>query len=146
MTVPNQPETAIGQSTLQAYLETDYCVAAPSPFVLRVGIANDSLASLYQRSRADCGAFITACNPHSQKLGDNVNAARQAALAQELNQRNLRFFDGIGKHPSGDWPAEPGYFVLGLSLEAAKSLGMRYDQNAILWCGADALPELVLLR
>jgi hypothetical protein len=35
---------------------------------------------------------------------------------------------------------------LGLSLEAAKALGKKYDQNAVVWCGPDAIPELVLLR
>lgn len=35
--------------------------------------------------------------------------------------------------------------VLGLALEAAKSLGNAYEQNAVIWCGADAVPNLVLL-
>ena len=36
--------------------------------------------------------------------------------------------------------------VLGLALEAAKSLGNAYEQNAVIWCGPDAVPSLVLLR
>jgi len=36
--------------------------------------------------------------------------------------------------------------VPGLSLEASKSLGARFEQNAIVWSGADAVPQLILLR
>ena len=131
---------------IKAYLETDYHVLAPLPFVMRLNVANESLAKLYKQTKAGSGTFITACNPFSQETHETVNAARQAELAKDLSKRNLTFFDGVGKHPSGDWPAEPSYFVLGLSLEAAKVLGKKYNQNAIVWCGADAIPELVLLR
>lgn len=138
----------IDQSTVNAYLETDYCVAAPSPFVLRVGIASECLAKLHKQFRASCSAFVTACNPRSQGVGEIVNAQRQEDLANELNRRSLTCFDGIGMQPAGNWnwPGEPSYLVLGLSLEVAKELGNKYDQNAIIWCGSDAIPELVLLR
>jgi sugar phosphate isomerase/epimerase len=136
----------ISPLTIKAYLETDYCVFGESPFVLKAGIANEPLAKLYKRTKTNCGAFVTAVNPFSQDVGKVENTARHVELAKELNQRNLTFFDGIGKHPSGDWPAESSYFVLGLSLEAAKALGKKYDQNAVIWCGSDAVPELLLLR
>jgi len=42
-------------------------------------------------------------------------------LAKELNEYSLRFFDGVGQHPAGDWPAEPSYFALGLSREAGRA-------------------------
>jgi hypothetical protein len=32
---------------------------------------------------------------------------------------------GMGEHPSGDWPGEGTVLVLGLSPEAAKSLGQQ---------------------
>jgi hypothetical protein len=132
--------------TIKAYLETDYCVFGESPFVMRAGIANESLSKLYRRLKTNCGVFVTAFNPFSNDVGEAANTVRHAELAKELNRRNLTFFDGIGKHPSGEWAAEPSYFVLGLSLEAARSLGKKYDQNAVVWCGPDAIPELVLLR
>lgn len=137
---------AIDQSTINAYMETDYCVSSEPPFILRVGVPNEQLVKLYKQSKIRSGTFITACNPFSQNVGEIINAARQAELAKDLSQRSLTFFESIGKHPSGDWNGEPSYFVLGLSLEAAKALGKKYDQNAIVWCGADAMPELVLLR
>lgn len=136
----------IEQLKINAYLETDYCVAGNTPFVLQVGIPNDSLAKLYKQFRTNCAVFITACNPYSQDVGDIANADRQAKLRCELTRRDLTFLDGIGKHLSGNWPEEPSYLVLSLSLEAAKKIGIEYEQNAIVWCGADAIPELILLR
>lgn len=138
--------TAIAPSTVQAYLETDYRVAAAAPFVLKAGVASAPLASLYRAHRTDCCAFITACNPYSRIVGEQENAERQVELARELTRLGLTLFDSVGRHPAGGWPEEPGYLVLGLSLAAAKALGEKHRQNAIIWCGPDALPELVLLR
>lgn len=136
----------IDPSTVRAYLETDYCVAATAPFVLKEGAASAPLVSLYREHRTDCCAFVTACNPYSRIVSDKENAEQQAELAQELTRLELAFFDGVGRHPAGGWPEEPGYLVLGLSRAAAKALGEKYRQNAIVWCGPDAVPELVLLR
>ncbi|HZW26441.1 MAG TPA: DUF3293 domain-containing protein [Gallionella sp.] len=136
----------IDPSTIQSYLETDYRADAPEPFVLRVGVASAPLARLYRQHRTDCCAFITACNPYSWIIGDDANAKRQLELAQELRALGLSFFDGVAVHPAEEWPAEASFLVLGLPLPAAKTLGEKYEQNAILWCGTEATPELVLLR
>jgi hypothetical protein len=135
----------ISSSILTVYLETDYRVSVEPPFALRVGKTSEPLTKLYRQHGTNCAAFITACNPHSRKFGDAANAKKQAELAQELTQRGLMFIEGEGRHPSGGW-AEPSYLVLGLSLDEAKVLGRRYEQNAVIWCGTDAVPELVPLR
>lgn len=137
---------AIDPATILAYQETDFRVAAPEPFVLNVGAASAPLAQLYRQHRTDCSTWITACNPYSRIVSNDANAARQLELEQELRALGLIFFDSVGSHPEGGWPAEAGYLALGLSLAAAKTLGERYEQNAILWCGPDAVPELVLLK
>lgn len=135
----------IPSATITAYLETDYQVFSNPPFALRINQASEPLAKLLQQQKTDCAAFITACNPFSRKLDDATNAARQVELEKELRPRGLNFIEGEGRHPSGGW-TEPSYLVLGLSLDEAKELGRRYEQNAVVWCGADAVPELVLLR
>ena len=45
----------------------------------------------------------------------------------------------------GEWESEDSFLVLGISLEGAQELGAAYGQNAIVWCGEDAIPKLVLL-
>ena len=104
------------------------------------------LALLHETWRSRCSAFITACNPLGAIVDDAVNAKHQAALAQELALEGRPAIPGIGQHPTGDWPGEPSYWVPGLAREAAENLGRQVQQNAIVWAGSDAIPELILLR
>ena len=138
--------SAIDQRTIQAYLETEYRVRGESGLTLRVGQANAALLAAHDRHRADCSAFLTACNPYSEPFDEAANAARQADLSDELLRRHLAFLPGIGLHPSNGWPGEDSFLVFGLMLEAAKALGTQFKQNGFVWCGADAVPQLILLR
>ena len=131
---------------IQAYTETEFRVQEGIPFTLSVGKVSSDLLVAHKRHQVECSAFLTACNPFSQELTDEVNGERQTALAKELESRSLEFVAGIGQHPSNQWPGEPSYLVFGLTLEAAKTLGNRLEQNAIVWNGSDGTPQLILLR
>ena len=138
--------SGIDPQTVQAYQETHYCVDGPNPFVMHIGVPCEPLQKLFRKMQADCASFITACNPYSEDVGESVNAQRQTLLANELKRRSLVYMEGIGKHPSGDWPPEHSFFVVGLSLEAAKALAREHQQNAMVWVGLDCVPQLILLR
>ena len=131
---------------IQAYMETEFRVLEGIPFTLRVGKVISDLLVAHKRHRVESSAFITACNPFSQALSDEINAEKQKALAKELTCRSLEFVAGIGQHPSSQWQGEPSYLIFGLTLEAAKTLGNRFEQNAIVWNGSDGTPQLILLR
>lgn len=143
---PTLAASSIPPDTLQAYLETIYTVYDEPPFALQIGQTSTELAGIHARHGSSCSAFITACNPLSQPLDDELNAARQAALATELSRYEVPFLKGIGQHPSNEWPGEESFLVLGLDLDAAKSLAIRFDQNAFVWRGSDAVPQLIVLR
>ena len=138
--------SVIPQSSIQAYLETNYHVSGASPLTLNIGVANAGLAALHKTHSVESSAYVTACNPYSQALDDSANDARQAVLARELHHHGLTCIKGVGQHPTNGWPGEQSFLVLGLSREEARMLGVRHEQNAIVWCGPDAIPELVLLR
>ena len=140
------PTSTIDPATRQAYLETHYLVHGDTPLALQIGIANPSLTALYKTQCAGSCAFITACNPWGQSLDAAANAKRQSALATDLQQHGLTFVEGIGQHPSNHWPGEASFLVWDLSLEAAKALGIAHEQNAIVWCGPDAVPRLITLQ
>ncbi len=139
-------DTTIDSTLVTVYKETHYHVNGLQPFTLRIGTPSSELKKLYKESNTQSGTFITACNPHSVSLSDLENQERQQKLSHELRKRSLRFCDAEGQHPHGEWPAETSYFVLDMSLEAAKKLGLQFEQNAILWCDSDATPLLILLR
>jgi hypothetical protein len=136
----------VDPATIEAYYTTDYRVIGDDGFVLRVSERSTALLATYQRCDVDCCAFITACNPHSQLLESGQNEARLGRLEAELREGRWSIRAGIGQHPSNGWPAEPSFLVLGIPLEEARALGARHSQNAIVWAGADALPQLVMLR
>jgi hypothetical protein len=79
-------------------------------------------------------------------LDDAENAQRMEALCAELTRRSLAFDAGAGQHPNNGLPPEPSVLVSGLELQAARTLGQRFEQNALLWCGGDGVPGLVVLR
>ncbi|SOE71077.1 Protein of unknown function [Burkholderia sp. D7] len=141
-----QLNSAIDPDTLRAYEETHYRVLGDAPATLRIGVFNLALAELHRACSVDCSAFVTAANPFSGLTDADANARRQATLADELLGEGLRFIEGMGEHPSGQWPGEPSFLILGLPLEVAKQLGTRHAQNALVWCGANAVPQLILLR
>ena len=128
---------------LQAYTETDFIVHHAPPFTLKIGEPCPALLQLFDKTNALCATFITAYNPFSEALPEYKNKERQAALEDDLKKRSLQFIDGIGQHPSGDWPGEPSVLVLDLDLAAATTLAKHYDQNAFVWCGRDGVPQLV---
>ncbi|HBO3135822.1 TPA: DUF3293 domain-containing protein [Pseudomonas aeruginosa] len=138
--------TTIESDTLQAYLETEYWVHASQPFRLLAGKPSADLLDAHQAHGASCSTFVTACNPFSQPLEHEANAIRQSDLADELTKRGLVFVPGIGQHPSNQWPGEDSYLVFGLELESAKALAIRLEQNAFIWSGENAVPQLILLK
>ncbi len=143
-------DTALSPKLIQAFLKTHYRVHEHGPDVppltLRVGQASAGLAALHQTHGVDGSAFLTAYNPYAKKADEKVNQNRQEDLKQELSGRSLTFLPGEGQHPTNGWEPEPSVLVLGLSLEAAKVMGRKCEQAAIVWIGPTAVPELVLLQ
>jgi hypothetical protein len=138
--------SAIDAETLQAYRETDYQVLEGVPTTLHVDAVCAELALLHARYQTHCSAFITACNPLGRPAAAALNAQRQAALLAQLSRRKLVAIRGMGQHPTNKWPGEPSFLVLGLTRRGARALGRRFEQNAIVWAGLDAVPRLILLR
>lgn len=138
--------TRIPAVTLLAFRTTNYCVAAAAPFVLRIDAPSEELAALHAAAGVSCSAFVTACNPGSVDLGAAANAPRMAALLAELRAAGVAFVPGEGRHPDNGWPPEPSVLALGLGREPARALGARHGQDAVVWCGPDAVPRLELLR
>lgn len=139
-------KSAISAKKVSAYTETEYRVACSPPIVLRVGDTSSGLTELHAQWGVESSVFVTAYNPKGKSLDDAANVKRQEGLREELRGRRLRRIDGVGMHPSNGWPAESSFLVLGIGLDEARELGARWGQDAVVWCGMDAVPRLVLLR
>ena len=136
----------IPQSTIEAYLATEYRITGERPLVLRIGQRNVQLAALYRAHSADRAAVLTAWNPYSEPRPDAQNRAAQSQLISELDRLGLHHEPGHGADPTGLWPPEDSRLVLGLDYAVATSLGIRFGQNGFVWASADADPTLILLR
>jgi hypothetical protein len=132
---------------IRAYLATDYRLGhTAQDIVLTIGQRSDRLAALFAAKGVNCGAFITAYNPRGALQPDAANHLAHAQLATQLAQLGHEVIAGSGSAAGSDWAAEESYFALGLALEPAKAMGTHFNQDAIVWVGADAVPQLILLR
>ena len=130
---------------ISAYKVTNFQVNAEPAFILNVGKVSKELKTFFKKNNAFNATFITAWNPYGKSLPDNENNARNEKLKNELILRSLKFIDGFGQDPIGQWPSEDSFLVFGLDLEASKNLGDQFKQNAIVWADTDAVPKLILL-
>ena len=127
----SQENYTISKELWQAYLETDFKVFAENSFTMKVGQYSSELNSIIKKSKYSSAAFITAYNPYSQQLSDAENVARQEQLKIEIAKRGLTTIEGVGQHPSNQWPGEPSLLIIGLSKAAAATLARQLEQNAL---------------
>lgn len=127
-----------------AYRATTYRARLPDAVVdLRPDRRHPALDRWLVGQGASCWAFVTAVNPGSVRLDAAENRRRLARLEAQLCAEGYAFFVGESIADAGDWPDEPGFFVVGLAARAALSLAECFGQNAVL-VGADAQPAALL--
>jgi hypothetical protein len=77
---------------------------------------------------------------------DELNTSAHKRLANMLTELGKEIIEGSGSEEGSYWPAEKSYFALGLIRKDAIGIGRLCEQDAIIWIGENAVPELVLLR
>jgi hypothetical protein len=136
----------ISPELLAAYQTTQYRVTGHVPaFTLRIGQYSPELATLYRDSGLATAAFITAWNPRSRLLPNEVNEDRQRQLIVQLEKARVPFYLGDGTSPDGKW-REQSLLALGLDLASAKSIAEQFEQNGFIYCDGEAVPQLILLH
>ena len=115
-----------------AYRATDYRVddSPAGGFIIRVGELSpeaDRLLTLHHRTE---WAFVTACNPRSERRPDEENVRRMSELAGMLRAGGWAYYTGAGVGRDGTWPPEPSFLVVGISEAEARDLAGRFGQNA----------------
>jgi hypothetical protein len=113
---------------------------------MHIGYCSRQLNALYVASHANSAAFITAFNPASEALDVAENLARNELLAQYLAKLQFDYVDGAGKCVGDAGSGELSFLVLGIDQITATELADQFGQNAIVWCDANALPHLLLLK
>ena len=132
-------ETAYRQALYLVQLETDGL-----PF--HIGRPSTTLRYLLQSHGVTSACFATAANPGSRLQADRVNARAQADLVAEVEQMGFAWIPGVSRDPAGEWPDEASVLVLGADEPAARQLGGRFGQNAVVLINDTGLPTLLWLE
>lgn len=125
-----------------AYLETNYIVDTLS-LPIRITEYNCELNELLRNNKSKTWAYITAYNPFSEKLTDDVNISRNKELKSLLS--NYKLYRGRGCGIDGKWEPEESFLILGISKKDAIAIGIKFEQNAIVFGRIDGVPELITL-
>ena len=132
---------------IASYLHTDYQISIHNePICLRINHYLEPLAHLLRTTQQACGAIISAYNPQSTLQSDEDNARAHQLLQDYLRNQGYAITESLHKDPAEQWPNEKGFFVIGVNLDDARSIGQQFNQNAIVWIGSDAIPRLILLN
>ncbi len=140
--------TQIDPQLLAIYQHSDYrvSVAGQNDFLLRPGLPSPELLAVYQRYAVSSACFISAYNPRSEPRTLEENVAAQQELLKAVEALGHSFLPGMGEDSEGGCAGEPCLLILGISRDQSLNLGTRFEQNALLWMEADAIPQLLLLR
>lgn len=139
-------ESLLSPDLIEAYRKTHFHVEMENNFILKIDLQSSELLMWYEKFQVESSAFVTASNPYGKRLSDDENAIRNNQLYLQLEASYDHVVDGFGQDLLGDWPCENSFLIFDITLEKAKFLGNQYEQNAIVWCGASAIPQLILLR
>jgi len=142
----NDFKTGLPESLVKAYRSTNYEVHTDPAFIIKIGEFSSGLRNLFRKLNLSTGYFITACNPQGIELSNAKNRSLHNALRNDLQSSGHHIVNGFGSDPSGTWDGEPSFLVLGISLGQAKSLAVKFKQNAIVGCDETCIPDLLLLR
>lgn len=140
-------QSIISKNLIANYLGTHYQIGhGPDSISLRINQYSEPLVKFLIASKQPCAAIISAYNPFSQLISNEKNLASHELLSNFLKNHSYSMIESLNTDPSEIWPAEKSFFVLSLDLNASKSLGRQFNQNAIVWISNDAIPRLILLR
>jgi len=135
-----------GQRLLEAYRSTTYVAntdAAGGTVSIRIGKALPELDALLVDNGVYSWAYLTACNPRSERQSPWQNELRHAALRAELEALALPHFEGQGVPAEPGWEPEQSFLILGITLGQAHMLATRFEQFRFVW---GQLNEMAVLK
>lgn len=118
---------------LSVYTNTDYWVNGfVSP--IHIGEIHSEINQLLIEKKLSTFGYLTAWNPRSIALSDEVNQERNQNLHNELEKiQNITIFKGIAESREGGWQAEESFLILGITCEQMEQLSQQFEQNAYLF-------------
>jgi hypothetical protein len=107
-------------------------------------VTNKELDNFLLANQCETYAFVTAYNPYSALKSHEENRKLNEALFRDLIDE-YQLFEGEGVGEDISWDPEKSFLVLGITLDDAKAIGVKYSQNAIVFGRIGEKPELLVL-
>ncbi len=125
---------ATSTELFDAYWKTTYRSEIDGqPIAIHPGKTCPGLDAILKAKRKRSWAFVTACNPHSIPATAEANQLAQEKLRKVIERNGWTCFPGSGEPGDHQWLAEPSFLVLGITCDEARSLGVRFAQNAVVF-------------
>ena len=130
---------------ITAYLNANYYILEKEQFKFQIGAYSNDFKNLFKQYNVNNGSFISAYNPKSEPTIKIQNENKHRQLKNRLLKDSLLFLEAVSTDPSGNWPPEYGFLVLGINKNKAIQFGISLCQNAIVYIDFKAVPELILV-
>lgn len=130
----------------EAYLKTTYEIyKEQTTYSILIEQSNDYFQSFCKKNKISTWAIITAYNPYSKKCSKEENKNNNQNLKTILLDENYIILEASGVPENTNWESEKSYFVSNISLDSAKAIGIKFQQNAIVYGTNTSLAQLVWL-
>jgi hypothetical protein len=115
-------------------------------FKIEIGSTHPLLDEFMGQSGAERWVVITAENPYGEEFPFFINKQRTGILRAELEENELLFLETVGESNLEEVPNENCFLVIGISIEQAVSIALRYNQDAIVTGVPKGFAEIVALQ
>lgn len=136
---------SLDPETLASYRSARYVVhTGAGDLTLELDVSNPGLADLMRDHRVASACLVTAYNPYSQERTPAQNEAANGELRAWLERHEWPLLEGYGScEEEGAWEAERSFLAFGPTADDARAMCVAFDQNAVVFAGADAVPVLL---
>ncbi len=145
MIPPHTESTARILELIALYWRANYGVVLPDRRSAALQIGTTLPTAVADWIGEANAAYLTACNPHSKPLADDLNARRMNDLRTKLREHGCRFIEGAGVVLGEAW-SEPSVLVAALPLALLDGLAREFGQNAVLSIDHRGPPRLRVYR
>ncbi|WP_119157538.1 DUF3293 domain-containing protein [Caldimonas tepidiphila] len=122
----------IPPSLIEAYRATAYDIELPGgPRTLRIGEVSAALPASRGHTPHRI-AILTASNPFSRPLPEEVNEARHRLLLDAVDKAGLSCWPAQGRDPSGEWPPEQSLALADPGDDVLDAWMLALGQNAVV--------------
>ena len=121
----------------KAFSDMFFLVHAGEDVVVKSSEVSEDLVGLMKTRKTETCAFLTACNPLIRQRPSKQRDQQFDALLKELKNRSLAYIPASCRKTVDRETQDKSVLVLGISLEASKTLAKRFHQRAVLWCDVE---------